>query len=69
MKTYKIVTNEDAAMLEKELKGCIVSDIGITTNETAIQLYFTDGSCIMIQGATSDKIGVNAKLEVEYRRS
>tara|TARA_R110002020_G_scaffold144145_2_gene317027 strand:+ start:4591 stop:4785 length:195 start_codon:yes stop_codon:yes gene_type:complete len=62
-------TLTDAQEIEDSLKGCVVEVIAQAQDDTSIEIYFTNGTCICIEGERIEYLGVNAQLEVEVRLS
>jgi len=61
----KILT--EAREIEEALVGKKITNICHATNNESIEIYFTNGSCICIEGEHIDYLDVNAQLEVEVR--
>ncbi len=62
-------TLTDAKEIEANLKGCVIESIGHAESDESIELYFTNGLCLCIEGELIELLSVNAKLEVELRLS
>ena len=60
-------TLTDAKEIEDQLKGCIVQEIGQAQDDSSIEIYFTNGTCICIEAALVPFIDVTPSLEIEVR--
>lgn len=62
-------TLTDAQEIEDSLMGCVVESIAHAESDESVEIYFTNGLCICIEGEHIEEFNVNAKLEVEVRLS